>query len=72
MLACSKGHKNIVQLLLEHPSSNVDLNAKANNGETALMIASQGGLVIRPGRCFFEKSEGHHNIVQLIKAKLNP
>ena len=71
MLACSKGHKDVVRLLLEHPSSNIDLNARANNGATALMIASRGKLVIGLGRGFYHKSEGHQHIVQLIKAKLN-
>ena len=35
--ACSKGHKDVVQLLLEN--SNIDLNARNNRGDTAFMIA---------------------------------
>ena len=70
MLACQNEHKDVVQLLLDN-SERIDLNARDNFGRTALMYACRGGLVIRQYRCLYQKSEGHHIIVQLIKAKLN-
>ena len=41
MLACHDGHKDIVQLFMDH--SGIDLNMRDNTGRTALMIASQRG-----------------------------
>ena len=41
MVACHKGRKDVVKLLLDH--SDIDLNAEDNTGRTALMIASQRG-----------------------------
>ena len=55
MSACYNGHKDVVQLLLDH-SEIIELKARSINGKTALMIAQQ---------------RGHQDIVQLIKAKLN-
>ena len=40
MDACSEGHKDIVQLLLEHSSTNFDLNARDNAGRTAIDLAA--------------------------------
>ena len=51
MYACSCGHKDVVQSLLEHSDPRIDLIGKDNNGRTALMIASQ---------------RGHQDIAQLI------
>ena len=48
---CNKGHKDVVQLLLEHSDPRIDLNVRAKSGRTALMIASQSG---------------HQDIVQLL------
>ena len=46
MVACVLGHENLVELFLEHYlDRNIDLNAKDNNGRTALMIASQKSIV---------------------------
>ena len=42
MWACNNGHKDVVQLLLDH-LGRIDLNARVNNGWTALMIACQKG-----------------------------
>ena len=42
ILACYKGHKDVVQLLIDH--SGIDLNVRDNTGRTALMIANQRGL----------------------------
>ena len=55
MVACQNGHKDVVKLFLEHPDASIDLNAKTDSGETALMFAFQ---------------RGHEDIVQLIKSKL--
>ena len=44
------GHKDVVQSLLEHSDSRIDLNATTDYGRTALMFASQ---------------RGHQDIVQL-------
>ena len=41
ILAFPGGHKNIVQLFMDH--SGIDLNVRDNTGRTALMIASQRG-----------------------------
>ena len=41
MSACYLGHKDVVQLLMDH--SGIDLNVRDNTGRTALMIASQRG-----------------------------
>ena len=43
--ACTFGHKDIVQLLLEHPKtrSNIDINAKDCYGRTACMLACSNG-----------------------------
>lgn len=39
MAACSRGHSDIVNALLQHP--NIDVNQQDNLGRTALMIACQ-------------------------------
>ena len=39
MLACAYGHKDVVQLLLEHSKKNIDFNAKSNGRVTAFMWA---------------------------------
>ena len=40
MWACSKGHKDIIKLLLENSEDrNIDLNARTNDGFTAFIIA---------------------------------
>ena len=54
MLACQRARKIIVKLILDH-SERIKLNARDNNGNTALMIASQ---------------RGRQGIIQLVKAKL--
>ena len=38
MWACQFGHKYVVKLLLEHPDK-IELNARNDNGETALNFA---------------------------------
>ena len=43
MFACKNGHIDVVQLLLDHSDQNIDLNARSNNGKTALMWASFNG-----------------------------
>ena len=50
IIACYVGHKDVVQLLLEH-SERIELNARANDGWTAFMLA-----------CYF----GHKDVVQLL------
>ena len=45
---CDNGHKDVVQLLLD---SNIELNARANFGSTAFMIACE---------------KGHKDVVQLL------
>ena len=40
MRACVNGHKDVVQLLLDH-SDKVELNAKDVNGSTAFILACQ-------------------------------
>ena len=43
-IACRKGHKGVVQLLLDyHSDLNFDLNAKSSYGDTAFMLACQIG-----------------------------
>ena len=51
MSACQEGHKDVVQLMLDHSNSNIDLNARDNKGGTAYL-----------GAC----SEGHKDVVQLM------
>ena len=43
ILACKKGHKDVVQLLLDNLNSNIDLNARNRKGKTALILACNGG-----------------------------
>ena len=43
MAACFYGPKDIVQLLLNHPDTNIDLNETAENGNTAFMLACMKG-----------------------------
>ena len=50
MWACSRGYKDVVQLLLDH-SERFDLNARDNEGWTAFMIACK---------------HGHKDVVQLL------
>ena len=45
---------DVVKFLLEH-SEGIELNVRNNNGDTALMIAYQGG---------------HQDIIQLIQSKI--
>ena len=51
MLACQKGHKDVVKLLLDH-SDKIELNARDGNGVTAIMFACK---------------RGHKDVVQLLK-----
>ena len=52
MLAYSKGHKDVVKLLIDHLGcTNIDLNARSNMGFTALLLACE---------------EGHNNVAQLL------
>ena len=51
MLACSTGDKDVVQLLLNHSNSRIEVNATNNDDWTAFRIA-----------CLY----GHKNIVQLL------
>ena len=39
MLACSYGHKDVVQLLLDNSKMNIDLNARNDAGCTAFTYA---------------------------------
>ena len=50
MFACCNGHKDVVQLFLDH-SDRIDLNARSKSGKTAFMWA-----------CVF----GHKDVVQLL------
>ena len=34
IVACAIGHKDVVQLMLDHSNSNIDLNARDNEGGT--------------------------------------
>ena len=43
MAACFYGPKDIVQLLLNHPDTNIDLNEKSENHLTAFMLACMKG-----------------------------
>ena len=43
MWACLNGHKDVVQLLLNHPDKTIDLNARYDNGMTAFMLACNNG-----------------------------
>ena len=43
MWACYLGHKDVVQLLLDNSERNIDLNARNQFGETALMYACENG-----------------------------
>ena len=43
MWACKDGHKDVVQMLLEHSNPRIDINAKANNGSTAFIMACERG-----------------------------
>ena len=42
MLACSRGHKDVVQILLDN-SERIELNARTNDGLTAFMEACMDG-----------------------------
>ena len=39
MMACAEGHKNVVQLLLDHSVNRIDVNARNDYGYTAFMYA---------------------------------
>ena len=39
MLACREGHKDVVKYLLEYSDSNIELNARDNDGRTAFKLA---------------------------------
>ena len=41
--ACRKGHKDVVQLLMNCQNKNIELNTRNNNGRTAFMLACQNG-----------------------------
>ena len=41
--ACHNGHKDVVKLLMEHSNRHIDLNARTNQGMTALMWACHNG-----------------------------
>ena len=49
-MACQRGHKDVVQLLLDH-SERIELNARDNSGWTAFLKA-----------CYF----GHKDVVKLL------
>ena len=51
MVACKKGNKDVVQLLLDNSERHIDLNARNNGGLTAFMLAC---------------ARGHTNVVQLL------
>ena len=52
MVACKKGHKDVVKLLLNHSEGNIDFNARTtNSGSTAFMLAC---------------NDGHKDVVQLL------
>ena len=51
--ACFNGHKEVVQLILDHSDQNIDLNARTHEGKTALRIACHGQFI------------GHIQIVKL-------
>ena len=55
MWAIVKGHKDVVELLLDH-SDRIELNARDDQGKNALMIAHQ---------------RGRQDIVQMVKQKLS-
>ena len=43
MMACKNGHKDVVELLLNHSNPRIDVNAKANNDTTAFIMACKKG-----------------------------
>ena len=43
MMACCKGHTDVVEFLLDHSEGNIDLNAKSMDGWTAFILACQHG-----------------------------
>ena len=51
MIACDNGHKDVVQVLLDHFDTNIDLNARSDGRWTAFMFACRSG---------------HKDIVQLL------
>ena len=51
MIACDNGHKDVVQALLDHFDTIIDLNARSDDGWTAFMFACRSG---------------HKDIVQLL------
>ena len=57
MVACYKGHKGVVKLLLNHSrSKSVNFNARDNNGDTAFIIA-----------CCVGHKEDYFWIIQIVK-----
>ena len=49
--ACTNGHTDVVKLLLDTSEMNIDLNARSNEGSTAIMLACR---------------HGHKDVVQLL------
>ena len=49
--ACQSGHKDVVQLFLNHSDRNIDMKAKNKDGKTPVMLACQ---------------KGHQDVVQLL------
>ena len=43
MMACEAGHKEVVQLFLNHSYRTIDLNASDNDGCTAFMLVCEKG-----------------------------
>ena len=69
MFACKDGHKDIVEILLER-LDRFDLNAKDRNGWTALKYAEKGA--DSEFRLIWGHRSDYQEIVEMIKAKLNP
>ena len=73
MIACYRGHKGVVQMLLNCPENNIELNAINVDGWTAFMIVCQRGhkaVVQLPLGPFRLKHRIEYNIICCIYADL--
>ena len=74
-MACNFGHKDVVQLLLDHSDPNIELNAKDEDGTTALNYAFKQyvdpAFGIRSKQYCQYKDIVELLLVKLVMAKLN-
>ena len=67
MFACSNGHTDVVQLLLDKSEINIDLNARDNDGRTALRkIDLNARNRWRETAFIYACIHGHKDIVKLL------